>query len=55
MRHTRPLTRWERRLQHVVAVVDRFCIECMTGEYAEWVLAAAILFCVAGALAFLGR
>lgn len=56
MRHAhRPLTPLERRIQHFAAMLDRFALDCMYGEHAEAVLAAAILFCVCGALAMIGR
>jgi hypothetical protein len=55
VKYARPLTPTERRIQRIMAKVDRWCIECMTGENAEWVLAAAILFFVCGTLAMIGR
>ena len=45
------MTRLRRKLQHVKAAVDRFCLDCVYGEYGEWVLAAAITFLVCGTLA----
>jgi hypothetical protein len=54
MRHAyrRPLTKWERRLQRMMAKLDALTEACMENE---WFYVAAILFCVCGALAMIGR